>query len=331
MVLPAVMCQTGAAADDDDKIYDPAEASELMCKDKEQSADWYKCISCCQGLLPYYTKGDRNPFDDARYSAYKSKDLSALTLPSMCNDPASFAQRFKAAELDLKLEQKPCCVTEDGTNEFMNKKTKCFFECEKNPVDLNYCKSVSEWSVKYVNDAPTETPTYHGKVRGKFCKTAKDKQGCCMFQPSANAALENVCPSAAPASYVCKSDADTCLVIDPQRFRTFCPDEQTNFEASYTRPRPGKILDPLNIYIQDIYTCTWEREALGSPQQIAAETAYKNWCTSLKGKLFAVDKPFCECRNLNTIKTGESKLEKFQRECATFKGTWSTDAVSPAP
>lgn len=329
MVLPAVMCQTGAAAADDE--FDDLPDYDL-CKPEVQSNAWYKCVSCCQGLLPYYTAGNRNPYEDARSHVYDSKDLSSTTLERMCNDPVTFVNRFKVDELDLKQEQKRCCVTEEGTNEFFANKTKCFFKCDKNPEDLSYCQSVSEWSVSYVNKVPREIPRYHGTVRGEYCWTAKDDQGCCMFSPPAGAPLEKVCPSDAPASYVCKSDADTCLVIDSNSFRTFCPDGVTNLKASYTRPKPPRqVHDPLYPYIQDIYACIWEREALGSRQQIAAEAAFRDWCTSRNGKLFGVDNPFCECRNFNTDKNGESQLDKFQRECRNFKGIWSNDSVSPTP
>ncbi|KAG0314093.1 hypothetical protein BG000_005663, partial [Podila horticola] len=56
--------------------------------------------------------------------------------------------------------------------------------------DLSYCQSVSEWSVSYVNKVPREIPRYHGTVRGEYCQTAKDDQGCCMFSPPAGAPLE---------------------------------------------------------------------------------------------------------------------------------------------
>src|SRR5689334_9340100 len=115
MVLPAVMCQTDAAADDDE--FDDLPDYDL-CKPEVQSNAWYKCVSCCQGLLPYYTAGNRNPYEDARSHVYDSKDLSSTTLERMCNDPVAFVNRFKVDELDLKREQKHCCVTEEGTNEF---------------------------------------------------------------------------------------------------------------------------------------------------------------------------------------------------------------------
>ncbi|KAF9902261.1 hypothetical protein EC991_005080 [Linnemannia zychae] len=335
MVLPAVMCQTDIEANDDE-IDDPSAVFDIMCKPGEQSNAWYKCMSCCQGLLPYVTAGNKNPYDETRSLLYGFKSLSSATMRSMCDNPTSFTDRLKNVELDLKRELKPCCLGDDGMQEFYANRTKCFFKCDKNPEDLSYCQSVSEMSVQHRQEALPVIPVFYGIVRGEHCRTAKDDQGCCMFRPSVNPTLEKVCPSSAPASYVCKSDVDTCLDIDPYpykgySYRTFCPDRVTSLEGSLTKVKPARqIYDPENAYLYDKYGCTWERELVGSKQQIAAEAAFTDWCASRNGKLFGVDNPFCECRNFGThVNNVQSKLDKFQRECGNFKGTWSNDSISP--
>lgn len=127
----------------------------ILCEGDEdvRTADWYKCIQCCQSMQPFYTKYDPNALaralvkidpnasltgkvDKAEEITGKSDDGYGVNFDEqardlLCNNPTEYSKVYKNLVLDLKGSLKPDTETEIGLKDFEDKKDRCFSDCRE--------------------------------------------------------------------------------------------------------------------------------------------------------------------------------------------------------
>ncbi|GJJ73377.1 hypothetical protein EMPS_05735 [Entomortierella parvispora] len=116
-----------------------ADIDAILCDLKAHTPEWYSCVSCCQGKLPYETHGNKNPYAETRDVLYKDPAFNQNTQDQECKERDAFVEQLKVNMLDLKSDLKAAYSTAAGMQTFFEKKYECFLGCNKTPIDTAAC------------------------------------------------------------------------------------------------------------------------------------------------------------------------------------------------
>ena len=116
-----------------DKIYN------IVCKDPEieHPPEWYKCISCCQAMEPFYSRFIPTALTRALLvpNAQVSPDRPGIPFSwtaqkIMCGNMVEYGTFLKNIIIDVKGPMKPETSTSAGMTTFYEEKTACFSACD---------------------------------------------------------------------------------------------------------------------------------------------------------------------------------------------------------
>ncbi|WP_338773290.1 hypothetical protein V7968_17530 [Nocardia vulneris] len=133
LVLGGATAAHAGAYPDDVEEKKATEIYGFVCEDDgsaPRSFIWYRRHSEIQQQAPYEWVRDLqnespyptyNPFEDTMFELYGDK-FNPKTREKMCADPVEFARSLQNNVVDHKGKIKSCCATEDGVEEFFEKK-----------------------------------------------------------------------------------------------------------------------------------------------------------------------------------------------------------------
>ncbi|KAF8934199.1 hypothetical protein BGZ47_010460 [Haplosporangium gracile] len=145
LVLAAALVAVKADLDEQELV---TKIHKIVCEETEHPPEWYSCISCCQGMEPYYSRYDPSALtrDLLDPNAPKSPDqvgipFSPETQKILCGGKmVEYATVLKNIILDVKGSLKPETSTVVGMEGFYRNKADCFFECDNNPLPKTDCQ-----------------------------------------------------------------------------------------------------------------------------------------------------------------------------------------------
>ncbi|KAG0014814.1 hypothetical protein BGZ80_010209 [Entomortierella chlamydospora] len=120
---------------------------KIVCEKTDPSPEWYSCISCCQGMEPYYSRYNPSALTRDLLDPNAPKSPNQVGIPFsletkniLCNNMVEYATVLKNIILDVKGPLKPETSTAAGMEEFYQNKTDCFVQCDINPLPKTDCQ-----------------------------------------------------------------------------------------------------------------------------------------------------------------------------------------------
>ncbi|KAK3826763.1 MAG: hypothetical protein J3R72DRAFT_457504 [Linnemannia gamsii] len=108
-----------------------------ICNDTPRDSTWFNCMSCCQGMFPFYLKKEPNAV--VREKLYTEALFSTYTKKRMCADIDAYGSALRDELLENAGPLIPKYATAKAMSEFYHEKTDCFTGCQVNPAEKLSC------------------------------------------------------------------------------------------------------------------------------------------------------------------------------------------------
>ncbi|KAF9929095.1 hypothetical protein FBU30_001881 [Linnemannia zychae] len=144
LVLAAALVAVKADLDDQKVISD---IYKIICEETEHPPEWYSCISCCQGMEPFYARFNPSALTRDLLDPNAMKRPRQIGIPFspetqkiLCGNMVEYATVLRNIIIDVKGQLKPETSTAAGMTEFYKTKANCFYECDKDPLPKTDCQ-----------------------------------------------------------------------------------------------------------------------------------------------------------------------------------------------